>query len=272
MKIALYCPVREDARTLKLSLEQHSKLEGISDRWYFDDNDDQESSSSRLLAPLEQLFIPREIDRPQYLRKDSGTHEWTGTLMSRMAMIRNIGIDRFLKSDADYLFMIDADLFPHPATAVHLASLKRDIVSEVCWTQWKPHEPYLPNVWDQHNYSFRSFEWILSLRETGNQHKVGGLGAITLFSRRALEHPGVNYSLIPSLASVFPGEDRHFCIRAQAHGLELWADTQYPPFHLYRKTQWDELQEWLQAGSPSSWFKKRWLGQDWARRILAPAA
>lgn len=270
MKIALYCPVREDARTLKLSLEQHSKLEGIAYRWYFDDND--EPASSALLSPRERVTLPDQKNRPAYIRQDSGTHEWDRRLMSRMCQVRNAGISRFLDSDADFLFMIDADVFPHPATALHLASLKREIVSEVYWTQWSPAEPYLPNVWDEHNYGFRGPERILTLRETGNQHRVGGLGAITLISRRALEFPGVDYSLIPSLASVFPGEDRHFCIRAQAHGLDLWADTQYPPFHLYRKTQWDELQAWLAAGSPSSWFKKRWLGQDWARRILATAA
>src|SRR5690606_16569030 len=37
----------------------------------------------------------------------------------------------------------------------------------------------------------------------------------------------------------FWGEDRHFCIRAQALGFDLFVDTNYPAFHIYRE---DDLQ------------------------------
>ncbi|WP_243137681.1 glycosyltransferase family 2 protein, partial [Desulfofundulus thermobenzoicus] len=59
------------------------------------------------------------------------------------------------------------------------------------------------------------------------------LGACTLISRRAMLM-GVSFSEIYNLG--FIGEDRHFCIRAAALGLELYADTHYPPYHIYRES------------------------------------
>lgn len=37
------------------------------------------------------------------------------------------------------------------------------------------------------------------------------------------------------------GEDRHFCIRALALGFELFVDTHYPAFHLYRSADCERL-------------------------------
>lgn len=72
-------------------------------------------------------------------------------------------------------------------------------------------------------------------------YKVGGLGACTLISRHALEK-GVSFREIYNLGLI--GEDRHFCIRAAALGLELFADTRYPPFHIYRESELAALAEY----------------------------
>ena len=45
---------------------------------------------------------------------------------------------------------------------------------------------------------------------------------------------GVSYSEIYNIT--FWGEDRHFCIRAAALGIELFVDTHFPAFHIYRKS------------------------------------
>lgn len=60
---------------------------------------------------------------------------------------------------------------------------------------------------------------------------MGGLGACTLIRRSVLE-AGVNFDRIPNVS--FWGEDRHFCIRAQAYGFQLFVDTHYPAYHIYR--------------------------------------
>jgi len=64
-------------------------------------------------------------------------------------------------------------------------------------------------------------------------YKVGGLGACTLISRNAISK-GVSYDEIYNIT--FWGEDRHFCIRAAALGIELFVDTHFPAFHIYRRS------------------------------------
>lgn len=88
----------------------------------------------------------------------------------------------------------------------------------------------------------RSEEFLQQLKRPGT-YKVGGLGACTLISRRALDI-GVSFKEIYNLGLI--GEDRHFCVRAAALGLELYADTHYPPFHIYRESELTGLDEYKQ--------------------------
>ena len=64
-------------------------------------------------------------------------------------------------------------------------------------------------------------------------YEVGGLGACTLISNKALK-AGVNFSRMHNLT--FWGEDRHFCLRAVSLGFPLYADTRYPAYHIYRES------------------------------------
>lgn len=246
---------------VRAAIENHNKLEGISERWYMDDNDDPESSE---LLQGEKL-IPVPATRSEEYRRGTFGHLWTPKLMFRMADIRNAAIREFLNSDADALFMIDTDVFAHPHTAVHLAGLGKPIVSEVYWSQWNPGEQWLPNVWDIHYYRFTEAYSILRLREAG-LYEVGGLGAITLLTREALEL-GIDYRPIPTITADYAGEDRHFCIRATAAGVPLFADTHYPPFHVFRSEQFDEMKAWQRDGSHPGYFRKHWLTKMWAENI-----
>ncbi|MGQ9778299.1 MAG: glycosyltransferase family 2 protein [Bacillota bacterium] len=108
--------------------------------------------------------------------------------------------------------------------------------------------PPLPQVWVAGQYRLyhkepgeelsaeeiksRTEAFLEMLRWPG-LYKVGGLGGCTLLGRRALE-AGVSFAPLPNLDLL--GEDRHFCIRAAALGLELYADTLYPPYHIYRES------------------------------------
>ncbi len=121
---------------------------------------------------------------------------------------------------------------------------------------------YMPNVWYFHHYGFHGPESILRFRDPG-EYAVGGLGAVTLIHRHAAELASYD----PILGSPFQGEDRHFCLRASAMGFELWADTYYPPFHVYRPEQLEEAKAWRQAGCPTNYFRDAWLNADWEREI-----
>lgn len=263
MKIILFSPVRQPARLLREALDSFKALEGVAERWYYDDNDDPESSA--LL--VNEYVLPKVDFGQEEYRRDGETHVWTPTLMNRMARIRNHGIAHFLGSDADLLFIVDTDVFPHPQTALHLASLGKEIVSEVYWTKWRPEQPYQPNAWDFHDYGFFGTGNILRLREPGT-YEVGGLGAITLIDRSVFEM-GVDYTPIKTLAPTLPGEDRHFCIRATAEGFKLWADTHFPPFHVYRDEQFAEMKRWRRDGCHPGYFRRYWLNEQWRKQVEA---
>ncbi|WP_350063114.1 glycosyltransferase family 2 protein [Peribacillus frigoritolerans] len=89
------------------------------------------------------------------------------------------------------------------------------------------------------NTRYQSF--IRQMRTPG-VHKVGGLGACTLISQKALK-AGVNFNRIENLS--FWGEDRHFCIRAAALGISMYVDTHLPAYHIYRDSDLEGAMEFL---------------------------
>ena len=250
-KVLIGSPVRQDAVILKNFLLGLKKLEtgslGQVD-FYFIDNNTAAESSQLLIDFAEEsasAIICRFTDEKPYLT-NGYTHIWEEELIWKVAGFKNKIIDKAVKDDYAYLFLVDSDLVLHPETLGHLISLQKDIVSEVFWTKWEPDFPKLPQVWvsDQYNlYENPSRENLnpeqilqrvqafLEKLQVPGVYPVGGLGACTLISRNALL-AGVNYKEIYNLS--FVGEDRHFCIRAAALGFTLFADTHYPAFHLYR--------------------------------------
>lgn len=262
-KVILFCPVRESADTLRLALEAHRGLRGVSQRWYFDDCD--EPAASNLLDGekcIDGAEFPRDAG-PAYQG-----HNWHSGLVSRVAAIKDEALRLMLETDADAVFLVDADVILHPDTVRHLLGLNLPVVSEVFWSQWPKYpDVYLPQVWDVHPYSFHSPESVLQLREPGC-YKVGGLGACTLIRREALEMFGDSdrwFAPFPGLGEW--GEDRHFCTRASAAGISLHADTALPAFHVYRAEQLDEARGWFAAGCPADYFRSVWLAGDWSQKV-----
>ncbi|MGB4867028.1 MAG: hypothetical protein WBP38_14140 [Hyphomicrobium sp.] len=222
---------------------------------FVDDNDDQHSKE--LLKSFRegvQNVILADVDPGErYVCDDSRTHVWKESLIWRVAAMKDVIIDHALETEADYLFLVDSDIVLRPGTIEHLASLDLDVVSEVFWTKWTPESLELPQVWLYDVYDMvrrgrseqldeleavrRRNQFIEMLRRPG-VYPVGGLGACTLISRSAMER-GVRFREIPNLQ--FWGEDRHFCIRAAALEIGLWADTHLPPLHLYRESDLQRL-------------------------------
>ena len=213
--VVVFSPVRLAAHVLKETLVELGALrqETVTlEHWFYDDNDDPESS--RLL----QEFCSHRCGRARILSdlalgsatpdRNGSEHVWTRPLVDRIAAIKNLALVEFLKTQAEAIFLVDADIALPPNIIEHLHSLDLPIVSEVFWTRWRPWEPYLPNVWDRQVYWFSSVESLLRLRIPG-QYKVGGLGACTLVRRPPIEH-GVSFSRIEGLS--LWGEDRHFCV------------------------------------------------------------
>ena len=259
-KILLGSPIRQKPEILREFLLGISELSlgALLNVEFFFIDDNIEKESSQLLVQFSEenpntILTKAQDDRP-YICNES-THIWEEELIWKVAKFKNHIIQKALKVDYDYLFLVDSDLVLHPKTLEHLVSLKKDIVSEIFWTKWEPDFPELPQVWmsDQYNLykslrgeSLTQEEVLKRVQIFINQlkvpgvYQVGGLGACTLISKKAL-HSGVNFGEIYNIS--FVGEDRHFCIRAGALGFDLFVDTQYQAYHIYRLSEIEGLKE-----------------------------
>jgi hypothetical protein len=175
------------------------------------------------------------------------SHQWTDTAMNRVGQIKD-GMIRFaIENRAEALWLVDADLILDPMTLTSLWSVPEPIVSGVYWTRWTrpPNEDHPPvhagpQVWLEHPYQLHGNgleEWEFRRELIDRQlTDVRGLGACTLIRRSALMK-GVSFHPWPGnqYPGIGQGEDRHFCLRAEALHLKLVADPWPDIFHVYHR-------------------------------------
>lgn len=180
----------------------------------------------------------------------AGAHEdWSNTrdpeVWRRAAIKDFLMAQAFSVPGATHVLLVDSNLLLPPPLVRHLAGLGKDIVSEVYWTEWSPGEGPLPSVWQCDEYSFAPADlaraadaekaahaggFLSALAQPGT-YEVGGVSGCVLVSAAAWQ-AGVSFKRLANVS--FWGDDRHFSIRAAALGFNLFADTHYPPLHLYR--------------------------------------
>ena len=264
MSTLFFAPVRQDPPVLRLFLDALAKVDGIDEYLFIDDNDVRESS-----AMLEAFRIDRSVSvdgktrwsrTGKYEKGVKLSHEWTEDLMERMSELRNYGLEYFRSGCYSHMLTADSDIILPSNLFRVLERTGAEIVSAVYWTKWTDDAPYLPQVWDIHNYFFDSPGSAMKFREPG-QYQVNGLGGCTLL--RAGIPKGVDYTRVPGIH--WPGEDRHFCIRAACAGVKLMANTEATPFHIYRPEQLAEAIAWYATGSSPDYFREKWLGNGWRR-------
>lgn len=251
-KILIGSPIHQKPNILKEFLSSLDKLntEEFEIAYIFiDDNENSESSKilNSFLETHREVIICKSENVDNY-NCNKNTHFWNEKLIWKVANFKNAMIKKAIELNFDYLFLIDSDLVMHPKTIKQLVLSEKDIISNIFWTKWSPNdEMRLPQVWISDQYVqyykarnerisneevyLRHLQFINELKTPGT-YEVGGLGACTLISRNALKS-GVNFSEIKNVS--FHGEDRHFCIRAQALGFNLYVDTHYPAYHIYRE-------------------------------------
>lgn len=259
-RVLIGAPIRQKPAILKeflKSLEELTKNTFEADYCFIDDNTDEES------IQILYEFVYRNQNRTMVAKAQSNdtyicnekTHYWSEQVVWKVAHFKDIIIDFALKKSYDYLFLIDSDIVLYPNTIEQLLADNKDIISEIFWTSWTPESPKLPQVWLYDTYTQyevrygeeltheevqrRYNKFLQTLCQPG-VYEIGGLGACTLISKNALEK-GVNFKRIKNIT--FWGEDRHFCIRAAALGIELFVDTHYPAYHIYRESALDGVAE-----------------------------
>ena len=230
------------------------------DYMFVDDNKDEKSS--KLLEEFKReeskVIIMLGKEQGVYVCNEE-SHHWDDDLMLKVANYKNSIIDYAIENNYDYLFFIDSDLILHPNLIEHLKTANKDIVSEIFWSQWHKDRPLEPNVWlfdeydlvpkrlgenlSEKEMELRQIKFLNQLRIPG-LYEVGGLGACTLISRDALVE-GVNFKSIKNLT--IHGEDRFFCIRAAVLGIDLFVDTYYPAYHIYREENLEGVEDYVKV-------------------------
>lgn len=254
-----------------MSLKNLSRDTISIDYMFVDDNIDE--SSSKLLADFARdessVIIIRGKDQGVYLCNEE-SHHWDDDLMLKVANYKNTIINYAIENDYEYLFFVDSDLVLHPSLIEHLKASNKDIVSEIFWSQWHNDRPFEPNVWlfDEYDLVPKKLGETLSEKEMDvrqnrflNQlripglYEVGGLGACTLISRAALA-AGISFKPIKNLT--IHGEDRFFCIRAAVLGIDLFVDTCYPAYHIYRERDLAGVQAYVKSSQADFSFVRKY--------------
>ena len=262
-KVLVGSPVCQKPEILDIFLKSLKNLseDTISiDYMFVDDNIDE--NSSKLLAEFkrkESKVVIIQGQKQDVYVCDDDTHYWDDDLMLKVATYKNHIINHTIDKHYDYLFFVDSDLVLHPNLIEHLKTTNKDIISEIFWTQWHNDRPLEPNVWlfDEYDLvpkklgekltekemNIRQNQFLNQLKTPG-VYEVGGLGACTLISRDALI-AGVSFQPIKNLT--ISGEDRFFCIRATVLGIDLFVDTSYPAYHIYREKDLDGVNDYLKS-------------------------
>lgn len=174
------------------------------------------------------------------------THGWSPSAMNRVGAIKDRLLQFARENRAEAIWLADADLVMDPMTLTSLWSVPDQIVSAVYWTRWSqvpPEHPPVhagPQVWLAHPYTLAGMgmeEWEFRRRLTHRQlTPVAGLGACTLIRREALMR-GVSFAPWPGNQhqGIGQGEDRHFCMRAEALHIRMIADPWPDIWHCYHR-------------------------------------
>lgn len=251
-RVLIASPVKQKAQILTefiACLKHLDATELTLDYVFIDDNDSLSNELYAFAATTPNVTILKGLKKSQIYQCNEHTHYWHDDIVWKVAHYKDSFIQMAREKNYDYLFLVDSDLALHPLTLTHLIKLKKDIVSEVFWTRWEKDLIPLPQVWLGGQYRLHALQGaeelnateiakrqgdFLNMLQCPGIYKVGGLGACTLISATALQS-GISFQRIYNLDLV--GEDRHFCVRAAALGFELYADTCYPPYHMYRESE-----------------------------------
>ena len=262
LRVLVGSPICQKPEILRQFLKSLNNLEKqhIDINYLFvDDNENEESSN--MLKEFSSNMENAQVYKSDYNDKyvcDNQAHLWNEKLVWKVASFKDDMIDYARNNNYDYLFLIDSDLILHNTTIEHLVSAGKEIISEIFWTKWTLETEELPQVWMKDQYTqymisrgevvtnnealIRQKYFLSKLRQPGT-YEVGGLGACTLISMKALQKD-ISFKEIGNLS--FWGEDRHFCIRAATLGIPLYVDTHYPAYHIYRESDLAGVDSYIQ--------------------------
>lgn len=167
-------------------------------------------------------------------------HTWTEASWLRVGRMRQDFLDMGEAQGYDAVWFVDTDLILGPRTLEYMIDTAAPIAVGVFWTKWPGLDVILPNVWDQHPYNFatdgETVPTLDALTKGSKEALVNGGGACTLIHKEAFGK-ALYYPPLQGMPDGFWGEDRHFSVRANAHGLDMIATARSRIAHLYSEEQ-----------------------------------
>lgn len=204
------------------------------------------------------------------------THQWTPTAMARVGRLKDRILAQARQEQVAAVWLCDADLLCDPGTLRSLWYADTPITCAVYWTRWQNTDRAAasPQVWLRHPYNLTgngypdeaSFRARLLTRQLT---RVWGQGACTLIRRRALEKQ-VSFAYLDGVSreGMMAGEDRHFCLRAEALHLPMVADPWPHIFHVYHPQDRDAIPAWTERLASLRVAPPAWLNVQ--VRLLEP--
>ena len=102
---------------------------------FIDDNQNETSSHMLQQANLgHETILTTAPPKTAVYHVDDTTHYWSGSLVLRVANLKNLIIAYAIENRFNYLFLIDSDLIINPNLILHLLAQEKDVISEIFWT------------------------------------------------------------------------------------------------------------------------------------------
>lgn len=261
-KILIGSPIKQNPKILKEFLESLKELDKENlhlDYCFIDDNTDKESQEllNEFVQKIDsECTIYSPEDKPLEYKCNDDMQYWSEDLIWRNSGFKNFFLNLTLEKNYDYLFLLDSNLILNPKTLTQLIKDQKDIASCLVWQETENSKKKLPQVWlydtniqyeidNKNNLKpeqiFERHEKFLNKLTQPGIYKIGGLGSCTLISKNAIES-GINFNKIKNLSII--GEDKHFSIRADALGIDLFVDTYFPAHSINREKDLIGIQEY----------------------------
>ncbi|MBU0959740.1 MAG: hypothetical protein KKB31_07375 [Nanoarchaeota archaeon] len=150
-------------------------------------------------------------------------------------IVRNAIVHNFLKTDKEWLWMIDDDGIPQDIP-LRLADSGYDICGALCFGTYMPNRVPAPCI-----FNYNSTEGIFKIVNPTSMRGLLAVDAIgtgcIMIHRRVFEHPEFKIPFYPELNEYGArkyGGDLTFCIRAKAVGFTVAVDLDVQCNHLCR--------------------------------------
>ena len=224
-KVMIGCPVRNRAWVLPRYLECLGKVEYPPEKteYCFVINDCVDETPEILESFASEQRSPVKLIRMDY-GHDQG-HDRGKYSFARLASLRNLLLEGFLDSDADYLFSVDSDILVPPSALNCLLEDDCDIVSALVCNGHELGNEKIFNILKRKNG-----RWMHLLEFPRDKiFQVDCTGAAYLIKRRVIEACGVRYS------AALGAEDIGFCHSAGKKGIKIFCDSRVECTHLMRE-------------------------------------